>query len=342
MKIASPTRHDSLSIAVIGGGMAGLSCARALTDQRFIVKVFDKGREPGGRIATQQIASYQFDDGAQYFTARDPRFQREVNAWLADGLAAEWTGRVCILENGTVSAGEQKTRYVGIPEMSTITRGLAGACHILSDIQVTHIHKEGKQWRLFAATGESLGDYDVAVVALPAPQAVALLGEAPSLAARVASVKISGCWAVMLAFEQRLDLPFDGALVQASALSWIARNNSKPGRSLAECWVLHGAPTWSDEHIDAAPEQVIAWLSDAFCQATLSYAVQPIFAAAHHWRYALPTILLEETCLFDLTLAIGVCGDWCAGPRVEGAFLSGVTLADQILSHSDQLCKGKS
>lgn len=144
MKMASPTRHDSLSIAVIGGGMAGLICANALTEQRFVVQVFDNGREPGGRIATQQIAGYQFDDGAQYFTARDPRFQREVEAWLAGGLAAEWTGRMCVLENGTVSASEQKTRYVGIPEMSAITRRLASACHVLSDIQVAQVHREGE------------------------------------------------------------------------------------------------------------------------------------------------------------------------------------------------------
>ena len=127
----------------------------------------------------------------------------------------------------------------------------------------------------------------------------------------------------MLAFEQPLALPFDGALVQASALSWIARNNSKPGRGDTECWVLHGAPAWSDEHIDAAPEQVIARLSDAFHRATACHEVKPLFVAAHRWRYALPTVLLEEACLFDPTLAIGACGDWCAGPRVEGAFLSG-------------------
>jgi renalase len=331
VKITYPARHDSSPVAVIGGGMAGLICARTLTEQRFAVKVFDKGREPGGRIATRHIASYPFDDGAQYFTARDPRFRREVDAWLADGLAAEWTGRVCVLENGTVSAGEQKTRYVGIPEMSAITRHLASACHVLSDTRVAHVHREGKRWRLLATTAEDLGDYDMVVVAVPAPQAVALLGEAPSLAARVASVKISGCWAVMLAFEQPLTLPFDGALVQASALSWIARNNSKPGRGDTECWVLHGAPAWSDEHIDAAPEQVIAWLSDAFRRATACHEVKPIFAAAHRWRYALPTVLLEEACLLDPTLAIGACGDWCAGPRVEGAFLSGLTLAERIL-----------
>src|SRR5262249_47472162 len=215
MKMAPSNRHSSLSVAIIGGGIAGLICARTLTEQRFTVKVFDKGREPGGRVSTRQIAGYQFDDGAQYFTVRDPRFQREVDAWLADGLVAEWTGRVCVLENGTVLAGEQKTRYVGIPEMSAVTRHLAGACNALSDTRVAQVHREGRRWRLPATAGEDLGDYDIVVVAVPAPQAVALLAEAPGLAARVASVKIAGCWAVMLAFEQPPDLPFGGALVQA-------------------------------------------------------------------------------------------------------------------------------
>ena len=331
MTIAPFTRHDSLSVAVIGGGVAGLSCARTLIDHRLAVTVLDKGHEPGGRLSTRQVDGYRFDDGAQYFTARDPRFQREVDAWRAVGLAAEWTGRVCVLENGTLSAGEQKARYVGVPEMSAIARHLARPCHVLSETRVAHVHREGRRWRLLATAGVDLGAYDVVVVALPAPQAVALLGEVPDLAARVASVKMSGCWAVMLAFEQSLALPFDGAFVQASALSWIARNNSKPGRGDAECWVLHGAPAWSDEHSDATPEQVITWLSDAFRLATLCQGVKPSFATAHRWRYALPTVLLEEACLFDPTLAIGACGDWCAGPRVEGAFLSGLTLADQIL-----------
>jgi len=329
------TRRETLSVAVIGGGMAGLTCARTLLahpEHQFAVQVFDNGREPGGRTATQQRDGYQFDAGAQYFTVHDPRFRRAVDAWRAAGLVAEWNGRLCVLENGIMSASEQKTRYVGVPGMSAVARHLASSCRVLRNTQVTHVHREGEHWRLLADEGTELGCYDVVVVAVPAPQAMAFLGEAPRLATQVAAVKIVGCWAVLLAFAHPLSVPFDGAFVRDSALSWVARNNSKPGRGNAECWVLHGAPEWSEAHIDAAPEGVITWLIDAFRQATTCHIVKPIFAEAYRWRYAVPTTLLQEVCLFDPVLVIGACGDWCAGPRVEGAFVSGLALAEQILA----------
>ncbi|MGF2507850.1 NAD(P)/FAD-dependent oxidoreductase, partial [Ralstonia pseudosolanacearum] len=35
-------------------------------------------------------------------------------------------------------------------------------------------------------------------------------------------------------------------------------------------------------------------------------------------------------CLWDAASRLGACGDWCEGPRVEAAFLSGVALAAKI------------
>jgi predicted NAD/FAD-dependent oxidoreductase len=138
----------------------------------------------------------------------------------------------------------------------------------------------------------------------------------------------------MLGFSQPLELPFDGAFVHDSALSWVARDSSKPGRHKFDCWVLHGAPGWSEAHGDDDPELVIAQLLDAFHQATAhSAARHPVFALAHRWRYALPALPLPEPCLFDSMLRVGVCGDWCAGPRVEGAWLSGEALAEQIVNN---------
>ena len=81
-------------ILVIGGGMAGLAAARALHEGGARVIVIDKGRGPGGRMATRrvEVAGHQvsFDHGAQYFTARDPAFRAVVAGWEAAGVAARW------------------------------------------------------------------------------------------------------------------------------------------------------------------------------------------------------------------------------------------------------------
>ena len=58
-----------------------------------------------------------------------------------------------------------------------------------------------------------------------------------------------------------------------------------------------------------------------------------VFERAHRWGYAQATSPFEHEALYDERLGIGVCGDWCAGGRVEGALLSGLALAGELLEH---------
>lgn len=44
-----------MTVAIIGAGMAGLSCARALVQAGVAVELFDKGRGPGGRMSTRRV-----------------------------------------------------------------------------------------------------------------------------------------------------------------------------------------------------------------------------------------------------------------------------------------------
>ena len=64
--------------------------------------------------------------------------------------------------------------------------------------------------------------------------------------------------------------------------------------------------------------------------------LHPTHIDAHRWRYALAEGSLDAGCLWDGTLRLGVCGDWCHNSRVEGAFLSGMAAAGRVLGLPDR------
>lgn len=329
------TQNLGRHVAVIGAGISGLACARILRDRGYQITVFDKSRGVGGRMSTRRAGnSLQFDHGAQYFTVRDPRFNDHVRSWLRDGVVARWPGRIVTLEAGAVKEEKADTeRFVATPRMSAICKSLAIGINLRLETEVAPPRRIGNQWQL-AGGGEDLGRFDTVIVSAPPAQASRLLVAAPELAGQAESTEMQGCWALMLALSQPSELEFSGAFVHGSPISWIARDSDKPGRaSMAETWVVHASGDWTAQHLELASEQVAPLLIDAFWQATGLPPQSLQFSSVHRWRYALPPKPLDVSYLFDNQLQIGACGDWCGGPRVEGAFLSGVAIAERILAN---------
>ena len=327
-------RGGTLRVAVVGAGISGLSCARTLANLGLTVTVFEKSRGVGGRTATRRRDDdLTFDHGAQYFTVYDERFGRHVRSWQQEGLVDTWAGRIRVLREGRVGRCNTETqRLVGTPGMNAVCKHLAAGIDVRLRCEIVSLEREGGSWRLVEVQGEEYDAFDVVVVSAPGPQAARLLGPVAKLADLAAQVTMRPCWAVMLVFEVPLPLAFDGAFVQDSSLSWVARNSSKPGRSRSgDCWVLHGSACWSEGHVEAAAEEVAHSLLDDFWRVTDMQPVPPRSLTAHRWRYAQPQEPLPERCLFDAASGLGACGDWCSGPRVEGAFLSGLAAADAIL-----------
>ena len=334
MSLATPQ-----TIAVVGAGLAGLSCAQALLQAGHTVHVFDKARGPSGRMSTRRAEDdngpWQCDHGAQYFTARDPAFRAEVARWQQAGVAALWDARLASFDGTAWSnPATPLERFVGTPRMTTPAAWLVQ--HLgepaLAQWQTTVQrldHTEGG-WAITSAEhGLHSPRYSAVLLAVPAPQAVPLLAPvSPAGAALAASARMRGSWAVMLRYASPVALPWEGAFINTGPLRWVARDSSKPGRTGQETWLLHASPEWSEAHIEDSAEAVTTALLAAF--AALG-GPTPLAATAHRWRYADTEPALTQGSWWDAQMRLGLCGDWLHGGKVEGAWLSGRALAQQVL-----------
>ena len=309
-----------MRVAVVGAGIAGLAAARALVDRGHSVNVFERGRVAGGRVATRIIQAIDlpkglsgevaFDAGAQYFTVRDHRLSELAAEWERDKVIAKWTGRIVSFDGeGWEDVEEGTSRYVGTPGMSAIAAALAQGLEI-------------EYGRKIDALAPLLEDFDRVIVATPP-------GEAEAMGASVPTIRVMPNWTVMAAFEERVAARFDAAFVNGSALGWIARNTSKPKRNWKiDCWVLQATHAWSQAHLDDQPDDVGSFLMEAFDDLIPAGLPRAFYATVHRWRHATADPPLAAGAIHDDATRITLCGDWCAGSRIEDAFLSGIAAAN--------------
>lgn len=329
--------------AVIGSGMAGLACAQALKEAGRNVVVFDKGRNPGGRMATRRIDGASFDHGAQFIRARDNTF----NDWLSQrrqtGSAENWD----IPQLDRADAPDALA-WVGTPDMNALMAHLAQTLDVRQSTNIQSIARSADGWKLTTTKAEKLGPFASLVVAIPSPQAADLIASVAGEAfAALHEVAYAPCMTAMAAFVTALeDIPDaarqtspsqeGGTLPADGPIGWIARTNAKPGRShRLDAWVIQANPHWSSTHADDEKPAIAAALFEAFRNQFPSAARQdPVYLEGHRWRYALVTNPVGSPYLADKTISLAVAGDGLIGPRVEAAFLSGRAAAAEVLSWS--------
>jgi predicted NAD/FAD-dependent oxidoreductase len=341
-----PIAKNLPRVAIIGAGLAGLIAARTLQDHGLEVQVFDKSRGVGGRLSTRRNqAAPSFDHGAQYFTVRDDRFARYVRSWIAAGCVKPWMKTIVELKAGQIVDEKHGTpRYVGTPAMSSIAKHLVEDLSVSLGNQIARIVRdtESESWQLVDHEGDASSGFDAVIVNCPPEQAAPLLAPHTDLAETIAHVSMKPCWALMLSCDGIADLPYAGAFINENPLSWISRNDAKPGRDsrpIVESsagrsdWVLHASADWTQTHLEDDAESVAAAMIAGFEKSIGRKIGKVHHRAAHRWRYANTSEPLPQECLWDRTTLLGACGDWCGGPRVEGAFLSGAAMAGTLLRH---------
>lgn len=347
------------SVAILGAGLGGLCAAHTLRARGdHTITLFDKGYFPGGRLASRRSREHDasIDHGAQYFTAREPRFEHLVSQWQHQGVVSPWQPDLLVIDtpgappSPASSSALTTTRWVAKPHMNRLATHLASELDLRTRHQVTHITRDttSSRYTLTCTTPQGsrmFSGFDALILNLPPAQASPLLhGVLPETHALLETLRdtppMEPCWAWMGWFEKGTLAPgFQAAFinVEQSPLSWAAVDSSKPGRSKAfDTLLLHASTTWSRAHLEDPPEQVEARLFSSLVELLPDSVTipAPLTTQVHRWRYARPAEVKQgrdAAIVHDPALGIALCGDWLEGGRVEGACLSGMKAAEYIL-----------
>ncbi|MEE2681718.1 MAG: NAD(P)-binding protein [Planctomycetota bacterium] len=303
-------------VAIIGAGPAGLAAAEALRSRDRTVQLFDKGRGPGGRLSTRRRGETRFDHGAYVLDFPQDRVRPILDRWIEQGVVKRWNP----IESGS---GTRTPHWVGAPAMNAVVRVEAEASNVSFATRITALERVEGGWWLLDQAGGVAGRAAQVIIAIPAPQARELLaGTGFRHLPALDTVAFDPVWAFMFEGPDRRELGFDLLRHPTPAISHAEAQSSKPDRRTDRSWVAHATPEWSRVNLEADPDTVARRLAEELGP-VLGMAITPPWSA-HRWRYARVRTAVGVESLVDEALGLTACGDWCLGPTVEDALLSGL------------------
>lgn len=332
-------------ILIIGAGVAGMAAAEYLQAAGHAVRLVDKAARPGGRCATRRLEadpeSAWFDYGAQYFTARSDVFRDSVARDLAAGRLAYWQPRINTAEaaGGTwlfSPSPDDRERLIGPRGLNYWVRDRLAAAALDVDCgrRVNALRRDGERWTARFDQGEPISA-DRVLLTAPAIQARTLLGPAARGVRVLADAPraMSACHSLVIEAPALTDV--DAIFFKDGRLSWAADNTHKAGtRAERHLWTLHADADYSDAHIESTADDLADTLIADYAAATATPRDQITLVRAHRWRYARPGSGApdpDQRLWVDPKAGLALAGDWLAGGRVEGAWLSGRGAAARLI-----------
>lgn len=324
---------------VVGAGLSGMVAAQTLQYAGLQVTILEANDRAGGRLASCMLDTPDgnravFDHGAQYFTVRSQRFQRLVQAWRDEDVVRQWSDGFATPQATTYRDGHP--RYRGHPTMGGLASFLAQGLDMRLGTKVQSAQFK-RRWTLTATGGDTFHAQTL-ILTPPVPQSLALLaaggtnlpGDARQ---RLAPITYDACLALLLALDGPSAVPAPGGLWPSGpAISWLA-DNAQKGISPVAALTVHASPEFSNEYLNAPEDEVMRLLlAEAKPWLGSPVAAQRLV----RWPHSIPRVVRSEAALFCATPApLVFAGDAFAGPRVEGAVLSGLAAARAILSALD-------
>jgi predicted NAD/FAD-dependent oxidoreductase len=308
---------------IIGAGLSGLVAARRLVDAGLSVRVLDKGRSVGGRLATRRMSGAVVDHGAQFFTVRGQSLADQVDDWTSRGLVTVWC-RGFEGEDG-------HPRYIGTTGMNSLAKDLATGVDVrVPSMAVATRFDDLGHWEVTTDDGTIHRSRSLVSTA-PVPQSFSLVFESvEGLPRAVFDADYDRTLGLLVVLDGPSAVAPPGGMQQPSSGVAFVADNALKGISAVPALTLHADPDWSLERWDADPSAI---------ESELHRLAEPFIGGAgiveaqvKRWRFATPRQPWSERCWIDESTRLVLGGDAFAGPRFEGAWESGIAAAEAVVT----------
>ena len=321
-------------VIVVGAGISGIACARALTGAGVPVRVLERARRVGGRLASPDLprggtafpGPRPVDLGAAYFTVSgsdEPAadaFAALAQDWSRRGLALPWTDTLAARDaDGTWEPKPGPQRWAAPGGLRSLVADLAQGLRVETGRTVTEVTPGP------AVDGEAAR---AVVLAMPDPQAARLVAAPLQVAQVLAGQEWEPVISVAVGYDERCwSEDLTAVFVNDHPdLSLIADDGARRG-DRAPVLVAHTTADLAGKHLDD-PDGVVPTVVDAV-GALLGLDRGPTWTHAHRWTYASPAQPHDAPYHLDDDL-LAVVGDGWGSPKVETAWRSGTLLGREL------------
>jgi predicted NAD/FAD-dependent oxidoreductase len=339
-----------VDIAVVGAGVAGLSCAGLLRESGRAAVLLDKARGVGGRCATRRVDGQPVDHGVVFLHGTDAEFLAALDPEDAPGALPGWPERIhgsgppC-QRDSFLAGGRRTALRQGI---SAFPKRLAAGLDVRLGSRVVALSPGDRSIAIRTETGPDLSAR-VVVLALAAEQSRDLVATLPPGFPEVEAAKVllggagtDPCLTVIAGYpldsegpEWDIDYPEDSKVLQL-----ISHDSAKRNEPCRLVLVYQARPRWSRERLAAQPEAWTAELLEEAARVVGAWATRPLWHQSHRWRYARVDRGSELAGPMLLTLPgggrLGLAGEiFWPGGGVQAAWSSGRRLARRILAETE-------
>jgi renalase len=338
MTIATP------DVLVVGAGVSGLSCGRAIVAAGRGVLLLDRARGVGGRCATHRLLGMPFDHGVSFLHGRDPEFLAAVRAscprrtegWPRRVLG---TGRPC--QPDAFRPGEQRIALAD--GVTAFPRKLAEGLPIRTGAPVQALDLSGPLPAAVLEEGEAVVARHL-VLALAPEQVLRLLDHTVGLPRPLLAIRAlletsasEPSLSLCAAYPEGTPSPeWDAWYPEDSrVLQYVGNESGKREAPPFVGLVIQAQPAWARRHLED-PGWPRALLAEA-ARVTGEWAGRPSETHAHRWRFARTDLASELAGPVLVRLpsggSVGICGDrFAPGGGVEAAWISGRELGRRLVA----------